>query len=305
LICVGTTSSTGTTSQAATTGTPSTGQPTTSGTPGTGQPTTTDTPGTGQPTTSGTPGTGQPTTSGTPGTGQSTTSGTSGTGESTTSGTPGTGQPTTSGTPGTDQPTTSGTPGTGQPTTSGTPGSSQSTTSGTLGTGQSTTSGTPGTTTTGKYCDEMEYIDALVATHSVKTKPDDIKNKEDLIKKGVDFNSTRPYFVIDVPNGGAIVRDIKLFSKNVATVEVVFKTESGLQTNPIRDSPTSLPTKEFPTEEVTQIVIKVKKTSDGKGPKDVTLSISACAEGTATSTRAGKTTIKFSTFTKQYTTVNR
>jgi hypothetical protein len=134
----------------------------------------------------------------------------------------------------------------------------------------------------------MEYINTLIATDSVETQPDDIKNKEDLITKGVDFSSTKPSFVIDVPNGGAIIRDIVVFSSNIDEIEVVFTTESSLESSPIRGAPTSLPTKEFPTEKVIEIVIKVKKTTDGNSPKDVTLSVIACAEGLTSTTRAGK-----------------
>jgi hypothetical protein len=294
-----TTSGTPGTGESTTSGTPGTGQPTTSGTLGTGQPTTSGTQGTGQPTTSGTPGTGQPTTSGTPGTGQPTTSGTPGSSQSTTSGTPGSGQSTTSGTPGTGQPTTSGTPGTGQSTTSVTSGTGQSTASGTQGTGQPTTSGTPGTTTTGKYCDEMEFIDSLIATDSIETQPKDISDKEDLIKKGVDFTDNKPSFVIDLPNGGAIVRDIQVPSKNVAEIEVTFTTTSGQETTPIRGSPTSLPTDKFPTEKVVEIVVKVTKTTDDESPKDVTLSVIACAEGTVTTTTTGNTFIDLKPLTNQ------
>jgi hypothetical protein len=147
--------------------------------------------------------------------------------------------------------------------------------------------GSPGTTTTGKYCDEMEYINTLIATDSVKTQPDDITDKQDLIKKGVDFTYEKPSFIINLPNGGAIVRDIVVFSSNVDEIEVVFTTESRRGSSPIRGAPTSLPTKEFPTEKVTEIVIKVKKTTDNNGPKDVTLSVIACAEGVTTAVSAG------------------
>jgi hypothetical protein len=138
----------------------------------------------------------------------------------------------------------------------------------------------------------MEYIDSLIATDSVKTTPKDIPNKEDLIKKGVDFTDNQPSFVIDVPNGGAIVRDIQVPSKNVQEIEVTFTTRSGQETTPIRGSPTSLPTDKFPTEKVVEIVVKVTKTNDYQPPKDVTLSIIACAEGTVTTTSIGKKTCK-------------
>ena len=209
-------------------------------------------------------------------------------GQPTPSSTPGTSQTTSSGTPGTGQTTTSGTAGTGQTTASGTPGTGQTTTSGTPGTGQTITSGTPGTTTTGKYCDEMEYIDTLIATDSVKTTPKDIPNKGDLITKGVDFTDNKPSFILDLPKGGAIVRDIQLPSKNVQEIEVTFTTKSGKVTTPIRGSPTSLPTDKFPTEKVVEIVIQVTKTNNYQAPTDVTLSVIACAEGTVTTTPTGK-----------------
>ena len=188
--------------------------------------------------------------------------GTSGVTVGTTPGTAQSGQTTASGTPATGQTTASGTAGTGQPTPSGTP-----------GTGQTITSGTPGTTTTGKYCDEMEYIDTLIATDSVKTTPKDIPNKGDLITKGVDFTDNKPSFIIDLPKGGAIVRDIQLPSKNVQEIEVTFTTKSGKVTTPIRGSPTSLPTDKFPTEKVVKIVIQVTKTNNYQSPTDVTLSV--------------------------------
>ncbi len=162
----------------------------------------------------------------------------------------------------------------GTPGTVGTAGTSQ--------TSQQTTAGSSGTTTTGKYCDEMEYINTLIDTNSVKTVPTDISDKQDLITNGVDFTDKMPSFVIDVPNGGAIVRDIKLSSTNVEEIEVVFTTKSGRGTTPIRGAPTSLPTNQFPIEEVVEIVIKVKKTTDDQSPKHVTLSVIACAEGVTT-----------------------
>jgi hypothetical protein len=229
-----------------------------------------------------------------------------------------TGQPSTTGSSGTteistgSQGTTPGTQASSSTTSNGsegTPLSSQSTTESVQGTttaalGTSTASqGTPssnqstkeasqGTTTTGTYCDEMEYINTLIATDSVKTQPDDITDKQDLIKKGVDFTYEKPSFIINVPNGGAIVRDIVVFSSNVAEIEVVFTTASGRGSTPIRGAPTSLPTNEFPTEKITEIVIKVKKTTDNNSPKDVTLSIIACAEGINTTTPAGIPTKK-------------
>jgi hypothetical protein len=91
-----------------------------------------------------------------------------------------------------------------------------------------------------------------------------------------------------VPQGGAIVRDIVVFSSNVDEIEVFFTTKSGGELSPIQGAPTSLPTKEFPTEKVTKIVIKVKKTTDDNGPKDVTLSVITCDEGATTTVSAGR-----------------
>jgi hypothetical protein len=125
----------------------------------------------------------------------------------------------------------------------------------------------------------MEYINTLIATNAVRVTPKDIPNKEDLIKKGVDFTDKKPTFVIDIPTGGAIIRDIKVPSSNIREIEVIFKTESGVTTTPIRGAPTSLPTDKFPTDKVSEIIIRVIKTSDDKAPQDVTLSIIACAPG--------------------------
>ena len=169
-----------------------------------------------------------------------------------------------------------------------TPGTSEGTSQGSEG----TISATP-SATTGKFCEEMEYINTLIATHSIETQPTPIPNKEDLITKGVDFTDTKPIFVIDIPEGGAIVRDIDVFSSNVAEIVVVFITESGRETTPIQGGPTSLPTTEFPTEKVSEIVIKVKETTDNSAPQDVTLSVIACAEGTTVATSQGKASVSF------------
>ena len=194
---------------------------------------------------------------------------------STTAGAP---RPTTQGAPGTTTKAALGT------TTQGAPGT---TTQGAPGT---TTKGAPGTTTTGKTCSEMEYINTLVATDSVRATPKDIPNKGDLISKGVDFTDKNPTLVIEVPKGGAIVRDIKVPSSNVDEIEVVFTTQYGDEKVVVRGAPTSLPKEQFPQGKVTEIVVKVTKTSDGKAPADVTLSVIACAEGITTgATTQGKT----------------
>jgi hypothetical protein len=128
----------------------------------------------------------------------------------------------------------------------------------------------------------MEYIKTLIDTNSVKTLPEDISDEEDLITNGVDFTDEKPSFVINVPKGGAVVRDIQLSSTNVAEIEVTFITKSGVETTPIQGAPTSLPTNNFPTEKVVEIFIKITKTTDNDSPKHVTLSVIACAEGTTT-----------------------
>jgi hypothetical protein len=146
-------------------------------------------------------------------------------------------------------------------------------------------------TTTGKACQEMEYINTLIATNSIQTKPTDIPNKQDLIRKGVDFTDTKPIFEINLANGGAIVRDIHLYSSNVIEITVTFTTESGRETVPIIGAPQSLPSTEFPTEKVTEIVVTVTKTIADTAPEDVTLSVIACAEGSTTTASTGNTFI--------------
>jgi hypothetical protein len=150
-----------------------------------------------------------------------------------------------------------------------------------------TTTGASGGTT-GQSCQEMEYINTLIATNSVRSTPTDVPNKGDLVTKGVDFIDNKPTIIIDIPNNGAIVRDVKVPSTNVVEVEITFKTVSGSQTAPIRGAPTSLPTSEFPTEQVTQVTVQVTKTSDAEAPEDVTLSLIACAEGTTPGSSTGK-----------------
>lgn len=128
----------------------------------------------------------------------------------------------------------------------------------------------------------MEYIDTLISTNSVKILPNDITNKRDLISKGVDFTDKKPTIQIDLPNDGAVVRDIDVTSNNVAQIEVTFVTQQGRNVGPIEGGPTSLPTSEFPTEKVVQITVKIVKTKDNDAPEDVTLSVVACAEGKTT-----------------------
>ena len=159
----------------------------------------------------------------------------------------------------------------------------------------------PPTTTTVKFCDETEYINALISTNSVHTTPIDFSNKEDIITKGVNLTNQQSTVVISVPNGGIIVRDVKLSSENVAQIEVTFTTESGHPTTPVRGAPTSLSTNDFPTEKVTEITIKVIKTSDDNNPKDVTLSVIACTENSVvTSTTSTSTPTGLATDTTAY-----
>ena len=147
---------------------------------------------------------------------------------------------------------------------------------------QRTESSTKPQTTTVKYCDEMEYIDTLVSTNSVKILPNDITNKRDLISKGVDFTDKNPSIQIDLPNDGAVVRDIDVTSNNVAQIEVTLITQQGRKVGPIEGGPTSLPTSQFPTEKVVNIIVKIVKTTDNDAPGGVTLSVIACAEGKST-----------------------
>ncbi|CAF4193350.1 unnamed protein product, partial [Rotaria sp. Silwood2] len=137
-------------------------------------------------------------------------------------------------------------------------------------------------TTSAKYCEVKEYINHLIATNSVRTMPTDFLNKHDLISRGVDFPDEQSVIIIDIPQGGTVVRNVKLLSSNVAQVEVRFATKSGSEITSLRGAPTSLPADMFPTEKVSKIVIKVTKTSDNYSPHDVTLSIIVCEENSAT-----------------------
>jgi hypothetical protein len=174
--------------------------------------------------------------------------------------------------------------------------STQGTSSGSSS-GVYTVSQATASSSTQKICDEIEYIDTLIVTNSIKTAPKDISNKQDLISKGVHFTDENPTFTITIPTGGAVVRAIDLSSNNVAEIEVIFTIKSGQETISIRGAPTSLPANQFPTEKVSEIIIKVNKTTDNNAPEEVTLSIIACAEGTPTTTPAGKDS-KFSFFLK-------
>ncbi|CAF2101367.1 unnamed protein product, partial [Rotaria magnacalcarata] len=145
------------------------------------------------------------------------------------------------------------------------------------------------TTTTTFQCNHMEYIDKLIASNSVSIVSENIANKEDLIKSGVDFVELNPIIVIDIPKNGAIVRDVKVTSTNAAAIVVTLTTVEGETLSPIRGNPTSLPNHEFPTELVAKIVIEILETTDNHSPKQVTLSVVACAPGVTVGTTEGTT----------------
>ncbi|CAF3098835.1 unnamed protein product, partial [Rotaria sp. Silwood2] len=145
------------------------------------------------------------------------------------------------------------------------------------------------TTTTTFQCNHMEYIDKLIASNSVSIVSENIANKEDLINRGVDFVELNPIIVIDIPKNGAIVRDVKVTSTNGAAIVVTLTTVEGETLSPIRGNPTSLPNDKFPTELVAKIVIEILETTDNHSPKQVTLSVVACAPGVTVGTTEGTT----------------
>ncbi|CAF4056386.1 unnamed protein product, partial [Rotaria sp. Silwood1] len=108
--------------------------------------------------------------------------------------------------------------------------------------------------TTKEFCEHMEYIDTLIASNSVTTKPEDIPNKEDFIKNGVNFVDTNPIVVIDMPSEGVVVHDVKVPSNNVEEIMVSFTTVSGDHIPPVRGKPTALPTDQFPSVKTVQLV---------------------------------------------------
>ncbi|CAF1509472.1 unnamed protein product, partial [Rotaria sordida] len=73
------------------------------------------------------------------------------------------------------------------------------------------------------------------------------------------------------------------------TREVVETTVEGNTLSPIRGNPTSLPNDKFPTELVAKIVIEILETTDNHSPKQVTLSVVACAPGVTVGTTEGTT----------------
>ncbi|CAF3477285.1 unnamed protein product [Rotaria socialis] len=145
--------------------------------------------------------------------------------------------------------------------------------------------------TTQWFCDEKEFITYLIATKSVRTAPMDISNTDDFISKGVDFTNEQSKIIIDIPQDGAIVRDVKLFSTNAAQIEVSFQRKSGIQTGLVRGAPTALHTDEFPAEKVNKIAITVIKTNDDYAAGGVTLSIVVCDETTAATKLQSHTTL--------------
>ncbi|CAF1528646.1 unnamed protein product, partial [Adineta steineri] len=148
------------------------------------------------------------------------------------------------------------------------------------------------TTTTTFQCNHMEYIDKLIASNSVSIVSENIANKEDLINRGVDFVELNPIIVIDIPKNGAIVRDVKVTSTNGAAIVVTLTTVEGETLSPIRGNPTSLPNDKFPTELVAKIVIEILETTDNHSPKQVTLSVVACAPGVTVGTTEGNKAVQ-------------
>ncbi len=127
-------------------------------------------------------------------------------------------------------------------------------------------------------CTETELVETLVRSNLIQIRPIDLPNKQDLITKGLNFNSNFPSIEIDLPKRGAIVRDIKLLSNSIVEIEVIFVIESGLKTSPIRGSPIALPNDEFPTEKILDITINIIKTTNDDLPENVTLSVIVCGE---------------------------
>ena len=138
-------------------------------------------------------------------------------------------------------------------------------------------------TTAEASCVEIELIETLVTANLIQITPN-VAGKKDLIKTGIDFEELQPEFVVKLPNGGSVIRDVKLPSTNVVKIEVTFVPVSGGSSKVIRGSPTSLPNNDIPSEEVESIIIKVVKTSNGEGPRRVRLSVIVCSETSTTTT---------------------
>lgn len=152
-------------------------------------------------------------------------------------------------------------------------------------TAEETTAGTetPMTTqatsirTTGAYCQQMEYIESLLAHNLVTIVNDEIPNIADLKENGVNFNVKYPVINIEFPLEGAIVRDLQVFATNEAIVRLTFTTTEGETLPPIEGDGTSLPQSRFPSENITQIIIEIIDTIDEASPVGVTISVTACA----------------------------
>ena len=137
----------------------------------------------------------------------------------------------------------------------------------------------------------MEYIGTLLDSNAVEVVTEEINDVNDFLKKGVNFVDQTPVIVINVPSKGAIVRDVKVPSENVAQISVTLTTDKGVTLAPITGKPTSLPKQKFPTDKVKKIVIEILATTDNESPKGVTLSVVACAPGITTATTKGKASL--------------
>ena len=176
------------------------------------------------------------------------------------------------------------------PKSSGSTGPSSRVTTSTTAINTSTrsTRGDTHSSTQETFCDEMEYLPHLLATNSVRTEPEDIANKDDLIVHGVDFTTPNTILVIEIPDpDGVVVRDIKIHSANVKTVVVIFTTAIGEVTIPIRASPNAMPTEKFPKEKVVRIVVRCVSTTDNYPPSQVTLSVKICVHHSTASSITG------------------
>ena len=107
-------------------------------------------------------------------------------------------------------------------------------------------------------------------------------NKTDFIGHCLDFVNKNSTIVIEVPNDGAIIRNISVVSDNVKEISVNMTRKSDGMVTPIRGSPTDLPIDDFPIEEVSKIIIEFTSTTDNKSPTGVKLSVFACAPSATT-----------------------
>jgi hypothetical protein len=137
----------------------------------------------------------------------------------------------------------------------------------------------------------MQYIDTLIGGNAITTKPEDVSNKVDFIRIGVDFHELKPIIDIYIPAEGAIVRNLKVGSTNVQEIVVTFTTTKGSVTSSIRGSPTALPTDQFPAEQVNKIEIEFLSTYDNQAPQAVTLSVIACAPAGTTIVAQGNSSV--------------